>query len=268
MRRVRFDPSELAGEDAAWWESWERRASNGLTELKRQRAAGEEVKFNGGIWKQLKEWLFEHVFEKRCAYCDGKSAGQSFPRGEHWRPKGGVADEDGGAHPGYWWLAYEWTNLLPSCERCNSKKSTQFPIAATRTFEPEEDETLEALDQREQPLLLHPLRGSDPGEHLTFDEFGGIFERDESRRGAETIRVLGLDRDDLEDERREAQKAAVALVDKVAAEACLGNKTFAEAAGDQLEGTPFVDAIKVAVARRLDEHRERFEQGIGEPPPA
>jgi hypothetical protein len=23
-------------------------------------------------------------------------------------------------HPGYYWLAYEWTNLLPSCYDCNS----------------------------------------------------------------------------------------------------------------------------------------------------
>lgn len=259
MRRLRFDPAALRGEEAAWWEAWEERAGDALEELKRRRVAGEPVDFDEQIWKDLKEWLYVEVFGRRCAYCEGRFRGQSFVRGEHWRPKGGLKEAtDGVAHPGYWWLAYEWSNLLPSCERCNQVKATQFPIAAERVFEPREDETVSVLDQREQPLLLHPLRGEDPAEHLGFDEFGGIYGVDESRLGAETIRVLGLDREDLDDERRLAQDLALAAVDKAAAEAVLNGKTFEEAIGDQLESTPFAAAVGAMVQRRRAEHRGRF----------
>jgi hypothetical protein len=44
---------------------------------------------------------------------------------EHFRPKGAVKDDD--EHPGYWWLAMAWDNLLPSCIDCNRKRNQITP---------------------------------------------------------------------------------------------------------------------------------------------
>ncbi len=43
---------------------------------------------------------------------------------EHYRPKNAVADTE---HEGYWWLAMDWTNLLPSCIDCNRKRNQKAP---------------------------------------------------------------------------------------------------------------------------------------------
>lgn len=263
MNRVEFDPGDLTDAQARWWERWTGRAQRALDKLKAQHAAGEEVEFNSQIWGDLKEWLSENFFGERCAYCEGKAPGQAAARGEHWRPKGAVterrddriarAQQDGNDHPGYWWLAYEWTNLLPSCETCNAVKSSEFPVLAERVFAPEEGETVEMLDGREQPLLLHPMRGEDPAEHLGFDEFGGIYPIEESELGKETIRVFGLDRSKLEEERFAALQSAIDIVDKYASKAMAVERPFEEVLGDRLEGAPFLSLVRAAVRRRREE---------------
>jgi hypothetical protein len=268
MNSVDFDPGRLTGEDAQWWEKWSRRAEQALTELKRRRRLGEAIEFNDQIYGDLKRWMYEKVFGKRCAYCQGKAGGQAFIRGEHWRPKLQVTQDDDGTarpvvrdgveHPGYWWLAYEWTNLLPSCERCNNVKATRFPVAVEHVFGPGDDETVEVLDGRERPLLLHPLRGEDPANHLEFDQFGGIIASHESPLGAETIRVLDLGRGDLVEERLETLNAAMTLVDKAAVEVCVTGCTLEGALGDSLESTPFLAAVIACVARRRHELKERL----------
>ncbi|WP_314961798.1 hypothetical protein [Bradyrhizobium cosmicum] len=64
-----------------------------------------------GVKKRLEE-----LFHGKCAYCESLYASQAPVDVEHYRPKGRVKDEH--AHPGYWWLASEWTNLLPASITC------------------------------------------------------------------------------------------------------------------------------------------------------
>lgn len=129
-----------------------------------------------GVKKRLEE-----LFHGKCAYCESLYASQAPVDVEHYRPKGRVKDEH--AHPGYWWLASEWTNLLPSCLDCNRRrkqavptisadlsvlyagmmtgKQDSFPVLGTRaTGEP--DDLV-----GERALLLDPTR-DDPDEHLAF----------------------------------------------------------------------------------------------------
>jgi hypothetical protein len=65
-------------------------------------------------------------FRGKCAYCEQKIYSDQHGDLDHFRPKGAVADEnyepvmiavDGEVkdHPGYYWLCYNWKNLLPSC---------------------------------------------------------------------------------------------------------------------------------------------------------
>ena len=214
MIKVGFSPSDLTGEKREWWEAWEKRADRARRAAAAAIDVGEVPKLDQSVWADLKKWLFRYFFFGKCAYCEGKVTPQSYGEGEHWRPKKGVQEKragdlttverEGTPHPGYWWLAYEWSNLLPACQLCNNTpaKGMQFPVGKSHVFEPGEA-TLDELDDREQPLLLHPLRGEDPEEHLGFDEFGQVFARRESIRGKASIEVFDLTRDELTEHRRE-----------------------------------------------------------------
>lgn len=157
----------------------------------------------------------EKLFHDKCAYCECRpSAGNPWDV-EHYRPKGRVAERPD--HPGYYWLAYDWNNLLPSCSDCNRSrkdqprfdepvtlpaqgKLDQFPIEneeEDRAMAPDDDWT------KERPYLLNPCCDEDkPEEHLTYDFFGRIHPiRDDDLRASETIRICNLKRRRLRDDR-------------------------------------------------------------------
>lgn len=160
----------------------------------------------------------EAMFGPKCAYCESNYGVVSPTDIEHYRPKGAIAGPDGKPRkPGYYWLAGEWSNLLPSCIDCNrargheyederalSGKANQFPLAdeSKRAVAPDEE-----VD--EKPLLLDPTR-DDPEEHLEFIDRGVVrpaLREDgwESERGKATIDVLGLSRRELVHTRRDQQ---------------------------------------------------------------
>jgi len=56
------------------------------------------------------------LFHNKCAYCERI---EYKPDVEHYRPKKKVTGSQRNNH-GYFWLCYEWTNLLPACRDCNS----------------------------------------------------------------------------------------------------------------------------------------------------
>ena len=91
-----------------------------------------KFEFNTNIYgsKTVKKALLRAQYEK-CCYCEAKFLANSPGDVEHYRPKGAVRQTDGqGAeYPGYYWLAYDWNNLLVSCEDCNrSHKKSLFPL--------------------------------------------------------------------------------------------------------------------------------------------
>ena len=67
----------------------------------------------------------------KCCYCEGKFLAASPGDVEHFRPKKGAKQGPGKPvePPGYYWLAYSWSNLYFSCEVCNrSGKGSYFPL--------------------------------------------------------------------------------------------------------------------------------------------
>src|SRR6476661_10679447 len=88
--------------------------------------------FNSGIYgdKEVKETLIA-VQDYKCCFCESKIGHIAYGDVEHYRPKAGwVQDEEPINKPGYYWLAYEWDNLLLSCEKCNQRyKKNYFPLA-------------------------------------------------------------------------------------------------------------------------------------------
>jgi uncharacterized protein (TIGR02646 family) len=184
----------------------------------------------------------ERLFHGKCAYCETYYSALAPVDVEHYRPKGAVSEDP--EHPGYWWLAMSWDNLLPSCIDCNRKrkqrvvsnnaslhdlytestrhatttvqagKKDSFPLAPGGTRCRSEDTDLDT----EQPLLLDPTRDR-PADHLgwylTDDEpIALIYAREESTRGERarvSIHTYGLNRLGLVQERTRVLRRLIFL---------------------------------------------------------
>lgn len=149
------------------------------------------------------------VYKNKCGYCETRipEAGAIMDI-DHYRPKGELKD-DGSHPPGYYWLGYEWTNLIPVCQRCNRHKHTHFPIRGIRVNEPpqangqldwEACHVNSDIHRREEPLLLHP-EADEPEKHLIFLPDGQIKAKEKSSRGKTTIDICQLNRKPLVTER-------------------------------------------------------------------
>jgi hypothetical protein len=265
MIRVTFDPGDLTGAQLAWWQAWQARADAATTAVIAEwetwiQQPGKtpkdtfKPKLDEQIWKDLRDWLLDNVFNRKCAYCETPVVRSTF-HGEHFRPKGRVRIRKAGQktllrgltrsdwhpdapsrldeveHPGYFWLAYNWKNLLPSCEFCNTAagKKDQFPVAGQlvgiKRLEPEEVAVLKEqiiqsptwpdlyylqpddLDLLEDRCLLHPYF-DDPEEHLVFDNNGIVAAKDGSVKGQHSIDVCNLRGEDLIEARFLEQTAA------------------------------------------------------------
>ncbi len=78
---------------------------------------------NGAIQFQFKKSIYANKVVKdalvvaqhsKCAFCESAFLHVAFGAVEHFRPKSGVKQRasDPLSRPGYFWLAYEWSNLL------------------------------------------------------------------------------------------------------------------------------------------------------------
>lgn len=161
--------------------------------------------------KDVREKL-KKLYHNKCAYCETY---EPEPEIEHYRPKkqiNGILRKD---HKGYYWLAYEWTNLLPACHDCNKNgaKGNHFPIEGTRKFNPENlsdgsinlsaNKLTGSYLQTEKPLFLNPeTSGFDPFNYFIFDKTG-LFKAKkpentfEYRQAKTTINIVQLNRDKL-----------------------------------------------------------------------
>jgi uncharacterized protein (TIGR02646 family) len=135
---------------------------------------------------------------EKCAFCEAKPLHVSDGDVEHFRPKGGVrqADTEPLERPGYYWLAYEWDNLLFACERCNRRhKKSLFPLTdPSRRARSHRDASV-----HEAPIFVDPA-AEDPEPYIGYRDhvpiaIGG------NLRGEQTIEALGLRRPDLNADR-------------------------------------------------------------------
>ena len=136
----------------------------------------------------------------KCCFCESEVTAVAHGDVEHYRPKGGWDQGDGAGlkRPGYYWLAYEWSNLYFACQICNqSFKRNRFPLTDPATRARSHRDPLDA----ETPLLIDP--GADDPEQF-LDWHGEIpVPRDGDPRGEATVEIVGLDRPILNDARLE-----------------------------------------------------------------
>ena len=125
---------------------------------------------------------------------------------EHFRPKSGSKQAPGEplVKPGYYWLAYDWSNLFLACGPCNQRnKGNLFPLRdpALRAHRHDDDISLE------EPMFIKPDE-DDPRDHIGFRAEVG---HGSSPRGQATVEALGLNRDELCEERLERLQTLRAL---------------------------------------------------------
>jgi uncharacterized protein (TIGR02646 family) len=204
------------------------------TELERARehyvTRKETANFDFKIYSdpEVKDALGD-LFHGKCAYCESPYAATQPVDVEHYRPKGGIATDQGETEKGYWWLASDWDNLLPSCIDCNrARKQTVFDGREMKTGKGERfplaDESRRARNEGEEagetPLLLNPCIDK-PSDYLVFvDTNDHSIVRPlavdqtslEYRRAHQSIEIYGLNRDGLVRQRTAHLKSVNASV--------------------------------------------------------
>lgn len=212
-------PSLLVSEDNRAAKE-RRRAAAALKQHRDEGKPDHEWKFSYDVYSDaaVKSALAQ-LFHNKCAYCETLYSASQPMDVEHWRPKGQIenSDPDGDPiKPGYWWLAADWDNLLPSCIDCNRRrkqrdvvtnevvnlgKLDQFPLLAGDHVRDEGDVAVE------RPALINPCI-DDPAAFFEFTPEGVIRPREglspiDEGRAAASIRVYALNRSGLVHNRRE-----------------------------------------------------------------
>jgi uncharacterized protein (TIGR02646 family) len=133
-------------------------------------------------------------FNRKCVFCESRVEHVARPHIEHYRPKGREEFQS---------LMFDWSNWLASCGRCNEKKWKHFPIT------------------NGVPDLIDPS-SENTAPHLRFvgAEAIGL-----TARGEETVKMLGLDRMPLRNERKSwLNRVDVLLLLAVSAEDAVKNE--------------------------------------------
>lgn len=185
------------------WNDWKLRCQKATEDLIDDISKGKSYKISN-LYKEMKDVYFDRDknFYSKCAYCECLVIVNQYGDIEHFRPKNRITDinnniikkKDGNIHPGYYWLAYDISNLLPSCILCNRPstykktkkigKGNKFPVKGDYAEKPGE----EIL---EEPLLINPLL-ENPKNHIEIDKLGILHPKNNSIKGKMCIEVFGL----------------------------------------------------------------------------
>jgi hypothetical protein len=183
---------------------------NSLIELALSQKSSHDFDRQAYALPVVKEKL-KTIFNHKCAFCETNTHAGAHKDVEHYRYKN---------H--YYWLGYEWSNLLLSCQICNRDfKGKKFPLLnesnrlinhplsvlgelnKTQCFI--KSKTLKS----EKPLLLHPAIDN-PIKHLRF--LGNGLLEGRTAKGHISIDTYGLNRNELVLKRK---KIALRILKKI-----------------------------------------------------
>jgi hypothetical protein len=209
MIRIEYQEPQTAD-----WKRWREDCERATQALYAAVQAGEKPQFDQRLYSRLKRdhyFAAEGPFGGRCAYCESPISGTQPGDLDHFRPKSEVTHADDSTvrltdpstgeerpHPGYYWLAYHWRNLVPSCIGCNRpnnlrnrKHRAELKLGKRSRFPVEGQHALDASELRgERPLLINPAE-EDPAPHLEVDTTTGLLKA-RTARGAMCVAVFGL----------------------------------------------------------------------------
>ncbi len=111
------------------------------------------------------------LYSNKCACCE-RSRGEELQI-DHYRPKKARNNKDTTYnHLGYYWLTYEWSNLIPLCSSCNQAKSNYFPLKdndkrITNHLHRYANQAIR-LYIYENPLFINPEIDTKPERHFKY----------------------------------------------------------------------------------------------------
>jgi uncharacterized protein (TIGR02646 family) len=149
--------------------------------------------------KSVKEALIKAQHDK-CFLCESKITHIAYGDVEHFRPKAGYRQGAGDDlhKPGYYWLAYEWSNLFLACQICNQVfKKNLFPLSNPTARVTSHKYRV----SREKPLFIDP--STDDPEQLISFRCEIPFPLNNHPKAKATIEGLGLKRPKLNERRLE-----------------------------------------------------------------
>ena len=190
MRHIRFDKQALVAMDPEFWEKWERAAENATRQAIAEAEAGTPG-LNQKVWKDL-DWLLQHVFDGKCAYCEntitGVRATATRSIGGPTKPLDASRRRGGDASH-----RREQSRLLlarlPLREPPASVREVQHtgqghavPYPGRVHARTRGATDIKELDRRERPLILHPYSDDAlPEEHIEPDVLGNAVPANGSR---------------------------------------------------------------------------------------
>jgi len=214
MRRINFEEPQTDE-----WKKWRINCKRATKKLIDKWVPGLKWKINRDLYKKMKKPVYfkkKGPFHGKCAYCE-TSLGTHDDL-DHFRPAKGVTSIDFKAidHPGYYWLAYYWRNLLPTCKDCNSiqriddeddkadeadnkiGKQNRFPVKGFRAKKPGEE-------IKETPLIINPIEEY-PEKQFYWDDQNGLIQG-KTKKANICIKVFGFhERENLIEDWRTAHK--------------------------------------------------------------
>lgn len=154
----------------------------------------EEFRFDNKIYghSNVKDSL-RRAQNGKCAFCEQNVSSVDYGDIEHFRPKGGYKQNavDSMHQPGYYWLSYEWENLMYVCKICNQgNKKNLFPIR--RPEYRAHNHYLSHELKKEKPFFVNPYK-EDPKNLIEFNQEIAS-GKDKNHRGKKTIEMFGLNR--------------------------------------------------------------------------
>ncbi len=146
----------------------------------------------------------DDIYHSKCCFCETDTSAGATLQVEHYRPKAKITGIK--THPGYYWLGYQWSNLLLACSSCNNRKRNRFPTIGIRiTTHPitAEDFGLDIencnitspLLLAENAQIINPEIDTNPMRHFRFQADGTIDHN--TPEGKATIDTCNLNRGGL-----------------------------------------------------------------------
>ncbi|WP_422860654.1 AAA family ATPase [Flagellimonas sp. S174] len=178
--------------------------------------------FNKEIDHELKTYL-HNIFYGKCGYCEIRIISPKLGTVDRYRPNNGVRDKKEYHQDLYWWLAFEWNNLVYSCKDCNQYKGNYFPVKTERVHNREDNLSIE------NTLLLNPYL-DEPNEHFGYNIHGAQSKREPyllyplTEKGNQTIELLRLNRTNLIEGRKKAEREILNSIEQLTNDSELNNQ--------------------------------------------
>ena len=174
--------------------------------------------FNKEIDTEIKKYLHE-VFHGKCGYCETKIESLELGTINRYRPNNGVRDKNEFHEDLYWWLTFEWDNLIYCCKECNQFKGNYFPIKGRRALNENDDY------ENEHRMLLNPYL-DEPGNHLNYTHSVSGYIDALTDEGNQSIELLRLNRTNLVEGRKKARNEIINAVQYLSHEEQRQNHTI------------------------------------------